>query len=163
MCTSVYIPNSLSNEADKSLDHHKTPWSCLLGATNMAMKTCYSSVYSERSGSGRHAGGYSLNLGQATLDEALVHNVQCLLVQPLPGSLIPCIGVAGLAHGCVVEVERQQPQPWRAEVRAAIPCTIVHTSTLESPWGQHCGLILGCMVRIQHQQPQPRRDEYRLP
>ena len=78
--------------------------------------TCGSSECSKLLSPGRHASGHRLNGGQAALDQALVDDVQRLLVQPLPGSLIPRVGVAGLAHGCVVEVQRQQPQPWRAEV-----------------------------------------------
>lgn len=79
-----------------------------------------------------------LDAAQVLLGQLFVHNLQRLVVQACHARLVARAAVARLAHARMVQVDRIDPQPRRAEVRAAIPCTNAVLNTF--------GLILNMYV-----------------
>ncbi len=71
-----------------------------------------------------------LNAAQVLLSQLLVHNLQRLVIQARHARLVARRAVARLAHASVVQVDCSNPQPWRAEVRPAIPCRKVTLTTI---------------------------------
>lgn len=64
-----------------------------------------------------------LDAAQALLGQLGVDDEQRLVVQARPGRLVARQGITRLAHASVVQVQRQDPQPGRAEIGAPIACT----------------------------------------